>query len=57
MKKKKFFDYVDKEYKAKNEDEESEVGEVEEGNQFSKGTSLPRKRVSQHSLSMVKSIP
>ena len=42
--KKKFFDYVDKEYKAKNEeDEESEVGEVEEGNQFSKALRTAKK--------------
>jgi len=42
--KKKFFNYVDKEYKAKNEeDEESEVGEVEEGNQFSKALRTAKK--------------
>jgi hypothetical protein len=42
--KKKFFDYVDKEYKAKNEeDEEFEVGEVAEGNQFSRALRTARK--------------
>ena len=42
--KKKFFNYVDKEYKAKNEeDEESEVGEVEEGNQFTKALRTAKK--------------
>ena len=42
--KKKFFDYVDKNYEAENEeDEESEVDEVEEGNQFSKALRAARK--------------